>query len=170
MRQQPSWIEHRPSKAGVRGSNPFWRTTILYGGYSSVGRAPDCGSGSRGFESHYSPHFIVFVGVQPSGKARDFDSRIRRFKSCYPSHIYGLLAQLVEHMTFNHGVPRSNRGQVTTCGCGGTGRRARLRIQFERVGVRFLSSAPYKNKTNLGFNSGFVLFFSKEWFGIIFNT
>ena len=23
---------------------------------------------------------------------------------------YGLLAQLVEHMTFNHGVPRSNRG------------------------------------------------------------
>lgn len=25
------------------------------------------------------------VGVSPSGKARDFDSRIRRFKSCYPS-------------------------------------------------------------------------------------
>ena len=23
---------------------------------------------------------------------------------------YGLLAQSVEHMTFNHGVPRSNRG------------------------------------------------------------
>ncbi len=28
-------------------------------------------------------HFIV--GVSPSGKARDFDSRIRRFKSCHPS-------------------------------------------------------------------------------------
>ena len=25
-------------------------------------------------------------------------------------YIYGLLAQSVEHMTFNHGVPRSNRG------------------------------------------------------------
>ena len=24
-------------------------------------------------------------GVSPSGKARDFDSRIRRFKSCHPS-------------------------------------------------------------------------------------
>ena len=27
-----------------------------YGGYSSVGRAPDCGSGCRGFESLYPPH------------------------------------------------------------------------------------------------------------------
>ena len=25
------------------------------------------------------------IGVSPSGKARDFDSRIRRFKSCHPS-------------------------------------------------------------------------------------
>ena len=24
-------------------------------------------------------------GVSPSGKARDFDSRIRKFKSCHPS-------------------------------------------------------------------------------------
>ena len=29
-----------------------------------------------------SPH----IGVSPSGKARDFDSRTRRFESCYPSH------------------------------------------------------------------------------------
>ena len=28
----------------------------LYGGYSSVGRAPDCGSGCRGFEPLYPPH------------------------------------------------------------------------------------------------------------------
>lgn len=28
---------------------------ILYGEYSSVGRAPDCGSGGHGFKSHYSP-------------------------------------------------------------------------------------------------------------------
>ena len=39
------------------------------------------------------------------------------------------LAQSVEHMTFNHGVPGSNPGWVTKlCGCGGIGRRARLRI------------------------------------------
>lgn len=34
-------------------------------------------------------HLLVkeayFLGVSPSGKARDFDSRTRRFESCYPS-------------------------------------------------------------------------------------
>ena len=30
---------------------------MVYGGRSSVGRALDCGSGCRGFESHRSPHF-----------------------------------------------------------------------------------------------------------------
>ena len=38
-------------------------------------RAPDCGSGGRGFESHYPPHFFR-AGVSPSGKAQDFDSCI----------------------------------------------------------------------------------------------
>jgi hypothetical protein len=47
---------------------------FYYGECSSVGRAPDCGSGCRGFEPHHSPH------------------------------LHGSLAQLVEHMTFNHGV------------------------------------------------------------------
>ena len=55
---------------------------------------------------------------------------------------YDPLAQLVEHMTFNHGVPGSSPGWVTKvverwlnpsflllrCGCGEIGRRARLRI------------------------------------------
>ena len=54
-----------------------------FGEYSSVGRAPDCGSGCHGFESHYSPH----VGISPSGKAPDFDSGMRRFESCYPCHV-----------------------------------------------------------------------------------
>ena len=34
-------------------------TTIFLlnrGGCSSVGRAPDCGSGCRGFEPHHPPH------------------------------------------------------------------------------------------------------------------
>ena len=44
------------------------------------------------------------IGMSPSGKAQDFDSCIRRFEPCHPSHICGSLAQLVEHMTFNHGV------------------------------------------------------------------
>ncbi len=55
-----------------------------------------------------------FIGVSPSGKARDFDSRIRRFKSCHPSQNFGPLAQSAEHVTFNHGVPGSNLGWITT--------------------------------------------------------
>ncbi len=43
-------------------------TIFNYGGRSSVGRAPDCGSGCRGFEPHRSPHFIMlFIISGPSG-------------------------------------------------------------------------------------------------------
>ena len=52
---------------------------------------------------------------------------------------YGILAQVVEHLTFNQVVRGSNPRTLTylvpwlsvglkKCGCGGTGRRARLRI------------------------------------------
>ena len=85
-------------------------------GVAQLARAPDCGSGGRGFDSRRPPHKI-FVGVSPSGKAPDFDSGIRKFESCHPSQSkkkeYGPLAQLAEHVTFNHGVPRSNRGWIT---------------------------------------------------------
>jgi hypothetical protein len=40
-----------------------------YGDCSSVGRAPDCDSGGRGFEPHQSPQFILDLiegaGVTP---------------------------------------------------------------------------------------------------------
>ena len=52
--------------------------------------ASDCGSEDRGFESHHSPHFPLLghhIGMSPSGKAPDFDSGIRRFESCHPSHV-----------------------------------------------------------------------------------
>ena len=40
----------------------------LSGGYSSVGRAPDCDSGCRGFEPRFSPHFLL--GFQPKKKLK----------------------------------------------------------------------------------------------------
>ena len=43
-------------------------------GIAQLVRAPDCGSGGQEFESLYSPH-TFFIGVSPSGKARDFDFR-----------------------------------------------------------------------------------------------
>ena len=78
-------------------------------GVAQLVRAPDCGSGGRGFESHHSPHYSqkkeggsceifsgfrllkltvhrLTVGCSQVGKAPDFDSGIRRFESCHPSH------------------------------------------------------------------------------------
>ena len=62
----------------------------------------------QGFESLKVHH----TGISPSGKATDFDSVIRRFESCYPSQKLDLLAQSVEHVTFNHGVQGSDRKSV----------------------------------------------------------
>ena len=42
---------------------------------------------------------------------------MRRFESCIPCQINNdPLAQSVEHLTFNQGVPRSSRGWVTNNG------------------------------------------------------
>ena len=108
-------------------------------GIAQLVSASGCGPEGHGFDSHYSPHkiYLVHIGVSPSGKASDFDSDIRRFESCHPSQIfwktlYDPLAQPVEHLTFNQGVRSSILRWVTIsniiCGCGGIGRRARLRI------------------------------------------
>ena len=34
-----------------------------YGGRSSVGRAPGCDPGCRGFEPHRSPHFVMLFST-----------------------------------------------------------------------------------------------------------
>ena len=45
--------------------------------------------------------------------------------------IYDPLAQSVEHMTFNHGVPRSNRGWITNLmGCSQAVRHKTLTLAF----------------------------------------
>ncbi len=41
--------------------------TILYGDCSSVGRAPDCDSGGRGFEPHQSPQIFF---SEPNGSLK----------------------------------------------------------------------------------------------------
>ena len=60
------------------------------------------------------PIIIRFLSLGRSqvGKARDFDSRMRWFESSRPSQC-DPLAQSVEHLTFNQGVPRSSRGWIT---------------------------------------------------------
>ena len=39
-----------------------------------------------------------------------------------PAKKAGPLAQVVEHVTFNHGVPRSSRGWITICAFSSVGR------------------------------------------------
>ena len=52
------------------------------------------------------------IGMSPSGKAPDFDSGIRRFKSGHPSQ-HDPLAQLAEQLPFKQWVWSSNLQRVT---------------------------------------------------------
>lgn len=80
-------------------------------GIVQLARAPDCGSGGRGFESHYPPHL---VGCSQVVRHQTLTLAFRRFESCHPSHvIHDPLAQSAEHLPFKQGVPRSSRGWVT---------------------------------------------------------
>ena len=71
------------------GENPHLADKMMVD-IAQLVRAPGCGPGGRGFESHYSPHNEIkdlHKGVSPSGKATDFDSVIRWFKSSYPCQL-----------------------------------------------------------------------------------
>ncbi len=106
----------------------------LNGGCGEVVNASDCGSDIRGFDSHQSPQFVFLrkkrMGYGQAVKASDFDSEIGGSNPPSPAIFFDPLAQLVEHLTFNQRVRRSNRLRVTIImgGYGGIGRRARLRI------------------------------------------
>lgn len=103
-------VEHRLAKARVAGSTPVFRSKFMVGVVKWLRHrivVPAC------VGSIPITHPIYFLGYSQVGKATDFDSVIRRFESYYPSHLFGPLAQLVEHLTFNQGVPRSSRGWIT---------------------------------------------------------
>ena len=113
---------------------PVRKSKKVCGGCSSAGRAPDCGSGCRGFESHLPPQKtgdrvypgplrLFPIGASPSGKARDFDSLIRWFESSRPSQTVPRrrvkyradpVAQSAEQLPFKQWVRGSNPRRVTS--------------------------------------------------------
>ena len=106
-------------------------------GMAQLVSAPDCGSGDRGFESHYPPFFISFesmrfipaISFKLLCDALGYRQAVRHstltaalvgsnpaspvilIYHCYAVYIYEILAQLVEHLTFNQVVV----GSIPTC-------------------------------------------------------
>ena len=72
----------------VAGIQFLFNVKSVMVGMAQLVSAPDCGSGGRGFESHYPPF------------------------------LYGSLAQSVEHWTFNPGVPGSSPLEPILCDLG----------------------------------------------------
>ena len=49
-------------------------------------RAPGCGPGGRGFESHLSPHVYYILGCSQAVRHQTLTLAFRRFESSQPSH------------------------------------------------------------------------------------
>ena len=92
------------SGSGVRipPSVPFFYIfEIIRWDWCSWPSTSDCGSEDHGFESHIPPHFF---GIQPSGKATDFDSVIalvriqlsQPYRICAKAHILFCYIQIGE--------------------------------------------------------------------------
>ena len=86
MRLQLRWIEQRPSKPCVGGSSPSRRAKNHMARVAQLVERQIVVLEVVGSKPISRP-IINFIGVSPSGKAPDFDSGIRRFKSCHPSQI-----------------------------------------------------------------------------------
>ena len=118
----------------------YWhsRPRQFDGGCSSVGRAPDCGSGCRGFDPRHPPirffgsgALTIYAFVAQLDRATDFESVGRGFESlrtqeCLstqtnavfqraysPLFRHGPLAQLAEQQTLNLRVEGSNPSRLT---------------------------------------------------------
>ena len=94
------------------GFESLWARFVV--GMAQLASAPDCGSGGRGFKSHYPP-FITLVNIMGYRQAVRHRTLTPAFAGSNPASpvlsftiAYGCVAQLVEHLTFNQVVRGSN--------------------------------------------------------------
>ena len=110
---------------------------------AQLASAPDCGSGGRGFESLYPPSFVykakdngrgsLMLGYRQAVRHSTLTAALAGSNPASPVkvsknlllNICGILAQVVEHLTFNQVVRGSNPrclmfcdGLQTTYSCG----------------------------------------------------
>ena len=110
MLTQLSPAEQLTSNQQVVGSIPIVST--IFGGVAKWPNAGGCNPLPFGSGVRIPPPPPFFLGPQPSGKAKDFDSFMRWFESNWPSH-YDSLAQSVEQLAFNQWVRGSSPRRVT---------------------------------------------------------
>ena len=74
--------------------------------------APDCGSGYQGFESLYPPFLKkMMMGYRQAVRHRTLTPAFAGSNPASP--VYGRVAQVVEHLTFNQVVRGSNPRTLT---------------------------------------------------------
>ena len=90
----------------------FCQFTVMVG-IAQLVSAPDCGSGGRGFESHYPPFcyidFFYALGYRQGVRHSTLTAAFAGSNPASPVlFLSGCVAQVVEHLTFNQVVRGSN--------------------------------------------------------------